>query len=63
MKPEIKVEGDKLTVSFDLSTGLDKNSDGEQSASIVGSVKVVLDGSEILEETAVVEWLKQKLGL
>ena len=67
MKPELKMEGDNLLVSFDLEKGIDADKDGVMSASVKGSIACKLDGSEVLDElvknSSLVEKIKEKLGL
>lgn len=65
-KPEFKLEGDKLKVSFDHAKTIDKDSDGVASASLKISAELELDASEVADEmlknTEFVKKIKAKLG-
>ncbi len=50
MKPEIKIEGDNLIVVASYAHAVDADADGAASAKIEGSLKLTLDGSEIIDE-------------
>lgn len=67
MKPAIKVEGDNLIVETVLEHGVDTDADGIKAAHISGSIKLVLDGSELVDELVksneIVAKIKEKLGL
>lgn len=66
-KPEFKMEGDKLKVSFDHAKSIDKDNDGVASASVKISAEIELDASEVADEmlknSAFVEKIKAKLGI
>lgn len=67
MKPEFKIEGDKLIVKAGLETGVDQDKDGIKSIEVKGQVEVILDGSEVVDElvksSSFVEKIKAKIGL
>lgn len=67
MKPEIKIEGDKLFVTAQIEAGIDSDKDGVHAAKITGMVKIELDGSEVLDEalksSSFLQKVKDKLGI
>lgn len=60
MKTDYKVEGDQLVFQLSEDKKVDSDNDGEASVSIEASIKVVADGSEILEELLKSNSLAQK---
>lgn len=67
MKPTVKVEGDNFIVETTLEHKVDTDVDGVASVSVTGNLKIVLDGSEVMDEliknSEFLAKVKAKLGL
>jgi hypothetical protein len=67
MKPEFKVEGDKLSIKIAHASGVDQDQDGVMSLRASVALEVEADGSECLEEllksSSLAQKAKELLGL
>lgn len=67
LKPELKLEGDKLVVSLGYQAEVDTDNDGIASAKADVSVKFELIGLEVADEllksSELAQKIKEKLGM
>ena len=60
MKPEMKLEGDKLLMKVAESKVVDTDGDGQAAAKVSLALEVEVDGSEVLQELMKSSTLAQK---